>query len=62
MHTLRPRPQFEYARAYELANGQILIGSYHPSRQNTNTGKLTPLMIDQPFRLAVQARLRRSPL
>ena len=35
---------------HELSNGQTLIGCYHPSRQNTNTGKLTPRMMDEVFR------------
>jgi len=30
----------------------MLVGCYHPSRQNTNTGKLTAAMIDDVFRLA----------
>ena len=29
-----------------------LIGCYHPSRQNTNTGKLTPAMMERVFRKA----------
>ena len=33
-----------------LPNGQTLIGCYHPSRQNTHTGKLTPRMMDDVFR------------
>ena len=35
---------------YQLPNGQILIGCYHPSRQNTNTGTLTARMMDDVFR------------
>jgi uracil-DNA glycosylase len=50
----RPRPKFEHAAAYELPNGHTLIGCYHPSRQNTNTGKLTPRMMDEVFGLAAR--------
>jgi len=35
-----------------LPDGCVVIASYHPSRQNTNTGKLTPAMWDQVFRTA----------
>jgi uracil-DNA glycosylase len=31
---------------------RIVIGCYHPSRQNTNTGKLTPAMMTTVFRKA----------
>jgi uracil-DNA glycosylase family 4 len=47
---IRPRPAFGHGVVHELPNGQILIGCYHPSRQNTNTGKLTPRMMDEVFR------------
>ena len=40
------------AVAHGLPNGQTLIGCYHPSRQNTNTGKLDARMMDEVFRLA----------
>jgi uracil-DNA glycosylase family 4 len=49
---LRPRPEFGHAATHELPNGQVLVGSYHPSRQNTNTGKLSPSMMDDVFRIA----------
>jgi uracil-DNA glycosylase family 4 len=52
---IRPRPEFAHALAHDLPNRQVLIGCYHPSRQNTNTGKLTPPMMDEVFRLARQA-------
>ena len=48
----RPRPPFRHNAAHKLSNGQTLIGCYHPSRQNTHTGKLTPAMIDAVFRKA----------
>jgi len=47
---VRPKPAFGHALAHELPNGQTLIGCYHPSRQNTNTGKLTSPMMDAVFR------------
>jgi uracil-DNA glycosylase family 4 len=55
---VRPRPQFAHGSLAHLPNGQTLIGCYHPSRQNTNTGKLTPLMIDAVFRRARRALSR----
>ena len=47
---IRPRPQFAHGSMATLPNGQMLIGSFHPSRQNTNTGKLTARMMDDVFR------------
>ncbi len=46
---VRPRPTFAHASVCTLPDGQTLIGSYHPSRQNTNTGTLTARMMDQVF-------------
>jgi uracil-DNA glycosylase family 4 len=54
--TLRPRPAFAHGSVHPLPNGQTLIGCYHPSRQNTNTGKLTPQMMDRVFK-TVRRRL-----
>ena len=51
---VRPKPLFGHALVYELPGGPSVIASYHPSRQNTNTGKLTPVMMDQVFRMARQ--------
>jgi uracil-DNA glycosylase family 4 len=49
---IRPRPQFAHGSVDVLPNGQTLIGCYHPSRQNTNTGKLTARMMNSVFRRA----------
>jgi uracil-DNA glycosylase len=49
---LRPRPTFAHGSVARLPNGHVLIGSYHPSRQNTNTGRLTPSMMRAIFRKA----------
>jgi uracil-DNA glycosylase family 4 len=55
----RPRPSFGHGLQYRLSNGITLIGCYHPSRQNTNTGKLTARMMDQLLRRAHRALRRR---
>jgi uracil-DNA glycosylase len=54
-HAVRPRPAFGHGSVARLANGITLIGCYHPSRQNTNTGKLTAPMMDDVFRIARSA-------
>jgi uracil-DNA glycosylase family 4 len=46
----RPRPTFAHGATATLPNGRVLMASYHPSRQNTNTGKLTPQMMTGVFR------------
>jgi uracil-DNA glycosylase family 4 len=50
----RPRPEFAHASVEVLPNGHTLIGCYHPSRQNTNTGRLTAGMMDDVFRTAAR--------
>ena len=49
---VRPKPLFAHASVCALPNGQTLVGCYHPSRQNTNTGRLTAPMMDDAFRAA----------
>ena len=56
----RPRPRFGHGREVSVG-GVTLLGAYHPSQQNTFTGKLTPPMLASIFRRAKRI-CRRSPV
>jgi uracil-DNA glycosylase family 4 len=46
-----PPLSFGHGKVYPLPNGQTIITTYHPSQQNTQTGKLTRPMFHQIFKM-----------
>lgn len=52
MTSLKNKPAFGHGVVVPIAPNLSLIGSYHPSQQNTFTGKLTPAMFESIFRKA----------
>lgn len=46
---VRPKPTFAHGSVDRLPTGVTLMGCYHPSRQNTNTGRLTAEMMASVF-------------
>ena len=53
--SLKARPKFGHAVSYPITEKIVLLGCYHPSQQNTFTGKLTEKMLDDVFRKARRA-------
>jgi uracil-DNA glycosylase family 4 len=55
----KPKPAFGHGISVALASGMSVVCAYHPSRQNTHTGKLTAPMLAAAF--ATAQRLARAP-
>jgi uracil-DNA glycosylase family 4 len=47
-HVARPKPTFGHG-VEATVGPYVLVGAFHPSQQNTFTGKLTPGMLDEVF-------------
>ena len=53
----KPKPRFSHGARFQLGE-DLLFATYHPSQQNTFTGKLTQRMLRDVLRRAVKAANR----
>lgn len=56
---LRPKPRFAHGARYEIGE-DVLYATYHPSQQNTFTGRLTQAMLGTVLRKAAREAIRIS--
>jgi len=56
---LWPKPKFSHGAEAVAPDGRMLLSTYHPSRQNTNTGRLTSAMFERVFERALELKCPR---
>jgi uracil-DNA glycosylase family 4 len=61
LREIRPRPKFGHLTEFESGGNPVLVGCFHPSQQNTFTGKLTEPMLDAVFTRARELASVRAP-
>ena len=57
----RPRPRFGHGARGRRARRAALLGCFHPSQQNTFTGRLTPAMLDEVLGRALALSAATAP-